>query len=730
MFVRVLCERVLYLFWISLAFGSPFVGGVGAQAPNNPGFDPSDVYFQAYLATRNGETLEREKDYVGALKKYKQAGELFDSVAKFYPDWKSKMVKNRRDLTSGSIQDVKRKAAEQLEEARGVVAELEGGFKVGGEDVLGGAAAIEPEKNILKVDPMEARRLQDAEQEVDRLRGEIRRVRSNSEMRDSARVDDLRKLNNLLESKLKAAQSKMQIMRARMAAAPVASEMDALNREIENLEQERRAMGMALQESRQDHTKALSKVEILTADIEIMREQANELRQKEADTKRDLQSERRISNEVVAGQRRQIDELEKALEAKAGELEQANVRITQLMAELEQSREAFTELQGERNSLLQERDQMAALLKLNEAGRIEQLIEQNMGLARDLREANEKVERLNLNSNAVKDDVVDALRDLAIAKSQINRLHAEKREQDRRMKDLEERLEAEEASLVSGDSDASDEEVEILREVIRRTLRVQDRRRQAKELLVDAAKALGKDNPKLKAAIDLFDSSEIELTPDEQRLVADQQVDGEFFAPRTRDQASVESATDALNLELDSYDRAATKAFLAGRLLPTRELFEMMVERHPGHVPGLCKLGVVQIKLNEISAAGESFRKAIELDPGNAYAHQMLGYTYLRAENLPSAEEYVSKAIELSPSEAKGYLLLGTIKYRQGNLDEAEAKFKSAISVDPIPSEPYFNLGMLYAKNGKSEEAREFYAKALERGAVPDQGLEKRIQMP
>ena len=43
--------------------------GLMAQAPDTPQFDPSDVYFQAYLAVRNGETLEKEGDFVGALKK-------------------------------------------------------------------------------------------------------------------------------------------------------------------------------------------------------------------------------------------------------------------------------------------------------------------------------------------------------------------------------------------------------------------------------------------------------------------------------------------------------------------------------------------------------------------------------------------------------------------------------------------------------------------------------------
>src|SRR6185503_16018853 len=101
---------------------------------------------------------------------------------------------------------------------------------------------------------------------------------------------------------------------------------------------------------------------------------------------------------------------------------------------------AFSQLQGERDSLIREREQMSALLKLNEAGRIQQLIEQNMGLARQLRDANTKVENLNLDNNATKDELTDALRDFAIAKSQINKLQREKREQDQQIAELGKRL--------------------------------------------------------------------------------------------------------------------------------------------------------------------------------------------------------------------------------------------------------------------------------------------------
>ena len=792
---------------------------VMAQVPADPQFDPSDVYFQDYLEVRAAEQLEKDGDFLGSLKKYEQAGKLFDSVGKFYPDWKVGMVGNRRDLTAKAIEVVRGKAGEQFKKERGVIAELEGGVKIGATPGKETVMIPKPEaapkppnqiepvippsptRGILEVDPLQARRLKAAEAELARLRkmiseadarsneamrnatrlqdvqrqnedlarqlkeaeakaqamrtqipaqpdpaetrklqaaeAELARLRkmiseadarSNEAMRNAARVEDMRKQNDTLSRQLQSAEGAVRSLRAQMAAAPIKSEMDALNKQIEELEHEREVMGMALRTSRGQQTEALSKIEILAVDMEIMKKQAEELRQSEANLNRNLEKERTVANDVVKGQRKQIEMLENALEKKSKELEDAQGQIASLKNELEESRDAFAELREERDGLLRERDQMAELLKLNEEDRTQELIEQNMGLAKNLREANEKVDRLNKDNNAAKDDIVDALRDLAIAKSQINRLQHENREQTKRLKGLTQKLNGEEAALAKGEVNADPAEVEMLREVIRRQLRVQEHRRQAKEVIIEAAKQLGKEDESLNEAIELFVGAEMMLTPAEQKLVADQQVDGEFVSPFARDRHTVGRATSDLNREMESYDRAATKAYLAGRLLPTRELFELMVEQNPGHVPALCKLGVVQLKLDDPMSATQSFTSAVELDPNHPYAHRMLGYAYLRAGDLAAAELHVKRCADLAPDDAKAYLLLGTIAYRLGEMGDAEANFKSAVTADPVPSEPYFNLALIYKKSGRLEEAREFYQKALERGALPDQSLEMNLE--
>ena len=636
-------------------------------------------------------------------------------------------VKRLRELSKRKEQESSRNS-QQVEEMRRQNAALKAELNDAEETLqtLRGRLAEEvaksskPQSTVIKDDPATTQRLAAAEAEVRRLR-ELASQAPEQASREKSRTDDMRRQNDALKAELRNAETNLQSMRAKLAAAPVESEVKSLNQRIDSLEQEREAMAMALTQSRGSHTEALSRIATLEADLKV-------LQQKRSDLDRDLKAEREVANSVVAGQRKQLDLLEQELEQKNSELTKANERIAGLSKELEESRQAFSQLRSERDTLIQERDQMSALLKLNESGRIQDLIEQNMSLAKNLREANEKVENLSRENNADKDAYTDALRDLAIAKTQINNLQQEKHEQDKRLAELETRLKSEESALAKGESNADPAEAELLRDIIKRQLRTQERRRQARELLVDAARELGTGDERISKAIEIFDSGEIALSPEEQKLIADRQVDGEFVSPFARDRATVSQATSELNRDISAFERTAEKSFVAGRLLPTRELYEMIIEQHPGHTPSLCKLGVVHLKLDDPMAAIDAFRRAVELEDNNAYAHRMLGFSFMQVGDIPAADKAIANAVELAPNDAKSQLLLATLRYRLGRLGEAESHFKAAINADPMPSEPYYNLALLCSRDRRFEDAKNYYQQALERGAQPDPKLEETIR--
>jgi len=585
---------------------------------------------------------------------------------------------------------------------------------------LRGKLAPPPVSPPPSLDTADNQRLFKAESEVQRLQKQIEDSRKSDldASRNASRADDLRAQRDILQTQLKMAQTDLAALRARLAAAPVESELNDLNKKIESLQQEREAMGTALNQSRGQQLDATSKIATLQADVKA-------LQQNKADLERDLSVQTKTAGEVVAGLRAQMKDLETSLKKKDSELTAANGRITGLMKELDESRAAYSQLQTEQSALLQERDQMKALLKLNEAGRMQELIEQNVDLAKKLRETGEKVDRLNADNNATKDELTEALRDFAIAKSQINKLQREKRDQDQRVADLEKRLKDEESGLAGGGGDPA--EANMLREIIKKQLLVQERRRQAKDELIKAVQQLGSKDETVQQAIKQLDGQDLEISQEEQKLIAGN-ADADLISPYARDRKTVEGAIGGLTREIEGYDLAAKRAFSSGRLLPARELYELSVEANPGDTSSLCKLGVVQLRLEDWPAASESFRRATEIDTNNPYAHRMLGLAQMKLNDLAGAELALRHAVEVAPDDAASHLVLGSVYFRMGRLPESESAYKATIAADPVLSEPYYNLAFLCSRSNRKEEGRKYYNDSLERGGLPDPALEKRLE--
>ena len=85
-----------------------------AQTPEQLAqLDPKDIYFQAWLYTKDAEDLEKKEDYVGAFTKYKKARTLFDTVMVNYPRFKKDMVADRQKLTTDAMEAIHEKALAQ-----------------------------------------------------------------------------------------------------------------------------------------------------------------------------------------------------------------------------------------------------------------------------------------------------------------------------------------------------------------------------------------------------------------------------------------------------------------------------------------------------------------------------------------------------------------------------------------------------------------------------------------
>ena len=79
----------------------PADGEAGGPAPEPNA--PSDRYFQGWLLSRDAGKLADEGKPAEALGKLDRARQLFDRVARDFPDWKPEMVAGRRKQTAESL---------------------------------------------------------------------------------------------------------------------------------------------------------------------------------------------------------------------------------------------------------------------------------------------------------------------------------------------------------------------------------------------------------------------------------------------------------------------------------------------------------------------------------------------------------------------------------------------------------------------------------------------------
>lgn len=681
-----------------------------AKAPAQPNFDPADVYYQAWLFIREAETLQKQGRHADALSKLKSAEKFFETIHRYHPEWKKDMVGDRLSLTKDQITKVQPLAQAQQKKEEIAVAEI---VESGG-NTKPVAPMTSPTAPAIEIEDAKIKAL---EAEVKRLRAALASP-SNQESRQAARASDLEKQRDDLNARLKQTTTELESLRAKLATAPVQSEMDRLNERLRSLEQERQAMGMALSQSREQQLQTQAKMATLQADYQAVRQQA-------ADLQRNMEVERKKSNEVTAAQLQQLQSLEQTIKQKDAEIVTANQRVASLQKQLKESQDAFQELRTERDDLLRERDHMAALLKLSESGRIQQLIEQNMSLAKELREAKERVERISKNNNETNDQLAEALRDLAITKTKIIALQTEKRAQEQRIIDLEKQLQSNEKALASGEAAASSEEADALRDIIKRQLRVQERRKQAAQLLLDAAKkqtSSGDEN--YDEAVALLTDQEITLTPEEQKILEDRKVDGEIYSPYAGSKARVTAATTEMHQQIDDYTKAAVRAFGSQRLSASREVLEMILDVHPGHVPTMTKLGIVQLRLNDPVAASDVLRSAVENDETQSLSHRLLGLALYKMGDLAQAENSLVRALEIDPNDAAGYTIYGNTLLRLKRAPEAESAYQKAIAIDPQSSEALHNLAVLCQRDGRIKEAKGYYQEALLHGAQPNPELE------
>lgn len=666
-----------------------------APAQQKPGaYDVEGVYLKGYMMVQEADKLERQGNFTGAYYKYKEAGEIFDSVARSYPAWQTSMVNYRRNLVRRSMEQ-----ARQKERTRRA-----GTAPAGSAELLPDLdASGAPFNDSTPPPPTTVRPAVPATPPptgLDRQIGQMdQRLQGYSSQTAELQQRLQARENELFEVNQKLLASKREITAALQKQIALQNQVDSAGtkheRETASLKKQLETATAALEEASKTQNEATSRIDSLLQELAAARQTITQL-SKEKD---DLTAEKNQLLALVQGK-----DGAGATEALLAEnkrlrqqLEEANAKVATLSTDRDA---AATEAAALRDQIAAVRDELERTKQENEQYR-----QQIAGLRNQLEEATAQL--------------VDS------------------------------------APLSKDDTELAAEN-RMLRKMIVDQLKHQSFREEKKRLALEQLAKLQINNEELLTTLDQLAAPPPTLSPEETQRIQDpvvtqfveqQGLSGTLIAraeqgaaPAPDTPPTLEEAADRpgravrrrqdLTGDLQTVADAGLGSLSRGRLSEARRAFQTILREDPTNLFGLSNLAVTQVRQQDYAGAEKTLKKALAYDEQDAFCHYLLGVVGYRQGQLAESERSLINALQFDPRNARAYFTLGCVQNRRGDLEKARDAFTAAIGIDPAYADAHYNLAVIHASTEDLEQAARHYQSAVENGAARDTTLEQKIGAP
>ena len=683
--------------------------------------EKAERYLDAYMMYNDGERTEKEGNLEEALRKYREASGVFDSLAKTDPGWETNMIGMRRRKVADSMARVQG----ILQRAPSTVAPVPGGAMPGpspapaldsapaaGLEVMpSGEAKGPPEVGTWGAGGAGA--TGDGAGEVPSLGEFLQQY----EKQVKSKMEGLQRKNLEMEGALRKwddwyrwASKEIQVARTeKETLAARAAEMEG---RVKQMQREVDAGGAT-----QSQLDTLLKEKVALLALEKTNNQR--LATAEATAAEAAQKVSAASTELnaVMKERDQL-KLEKEAAVKDRDLAQASEK--KLMAEVVE--------------LKKSRPDEEALKKLTA---------ENERLKGELEAA--KLQVTALQEGMTKKDVeIESLKkELGTIQGQLASLQKENTSYQTQVSELTTQLKELQQGMAKTDSGAGSEESAMLREVILRQLRNQARQQQAKALVIEEMKKMEGASAELLARVQELDAGRMTLTAEEEALFTDPQaqellksgsgaVKAKLMAsgdasPAAAVEEKVATSGDSVLAKLLAEGDQAVKAKDYTKAV---EAYKEAVRASPKDVDALLGLGDAYQRGGQFEEAEAALKKCLEYDPDNAVACHALGLTYFRANRLNDSMKAFEESLARDSKQALAHHYLGIIASRLKQAPRAEKEFRTALAINPDFGEAHFNLAVLYIgwDPPQIDKARTEYQSAISKGVVPDDNLQKLLK--
>jgi len=133
-----------------------------------------------------------------------------------------------------------------------------------------------------------------------------------------------------------------------------------------------------------------------------------------------------------------------------------------------------------------------------------------------------------------------------------------------------------------------------------------------------------------------------------------------------------------------------------------------------GAVSELEKAGDLARLHKDYDLAIQDFQAALRKDRKNPALYNKLGLSELKKDDLEQARFYFEKAVRLNPKYAEAVNNIGAVEYMHKNYGPAAKYFKKAVALDETRSTYHVNLGAAWFSQKKMDRAIAEYTRALE----------------
>lgn len=706
-------NRLLFVFTLMAAFA--LTAPVSHAQSIDTSSEVADQYFRGFVLNNEAAKLETAGDFTLAQTKFKQAGEIMDSIARNYPTWQPEMRAARQQKIQDSLARLQTRSSQaqmpaaEPTPAPAVVAAPSPAMPAAAVPAPGGLA---PPAVAAPAAPGPLPSLNDLlKQWEDMYKQRIIEL----ETKAGQQQIDLGKWQNWYQW------ASGEITTAR-------TQNEALAKKAAAMEQGILAMGRDVEEGRASQAQ-LAKVmeEKMAVDLEL-RKNGQQLIAAEAAAKEASQklADAATQKAVVEQERDKIlKEREQIVKERDDAVKQRDVAVKERDAASAKS----LGLQAEVDDLK----------KKTGSAEMKRLVAENERLKKEIVEAQKQVETLKADAGRKDKEIAELRGQLTGLQGQLADLRKESATYQTQVADLTKQLKEVQSGMEGKIATTPEltQENEMLRGIIMRQLRTQHRQQTAKDLMIAELQKMESASNDLVKQVEEMKNARMILTPDEEKLFSDPVV-RELLGPKGV------QATLIANASPDSDKKAAPPAPTSVEKLISQanetymnkdfesaaKFYQDALRAEPKNVTALIGLGITRQRENKHADAEVALQKALAYDPTNEPASFALGVTYFKQERWKDAMTYFEKSLAKRPDNASGRHYLGIIATKLNLMERAEREFKTALAIDPAYGEAHFNLAVLYITwdPPQWDKARTEYSEAIKKGVRPDPNLEKLLE--